>query len=420
MQTKTKENRMIHYEKFILDNGLRVIVHKDESTPLVAVNILYGVGAKHENEDKTGFAHLFEHLMFGGSENVPDFDDIIEKIGGENNAFTNNDYTNYYLTVPNNQLETALWVESDRMAYLYMSQESLDVQKNVVIEEYKQRYLNQPYGDVWMLIREQAYTKHPYRWSTIGKDISHIEDANLDDVKNFYQNYYNPNNAILCVAGNVDSRNVKALCEKWFSEIPKKDIAFPIIEKEPLQIKPRRLEVKRDVPQSAIYLSFPMSSRLEKEYYAFDLLSDILSNGRSSRLYNALVKDKEIFTEVNAFISGDIDDGLFMVTGKYRENVSIEEGEKAIWEELRKIAYEKIEQQEFEKVKNKFESTMTFSQLKALDRAMNLCYFEYLGNIDQINKEVDLYHELDIDFIQELAKKTFVEEKSNTLLYLSK
>ena len=408
---------MIHYNRFTLDNGLRVIVHKDDSTPLVAVNMLYCVGARDEDENKTGFAHLFEHLMFGGSKNYPEFDEIVDENGGESNAFTNNDYTNFYLTLPVSKLETGLMLESDRMENLIMSQKSLDNQKNVVIEEYKQRYLNQPYGDVWLLLRELSYKVHPYRWSTIGKDISHIENANLDDVKHFFKKYYSPNNAILCIAGNVETENVKELCNKWFGHIKKGDEIIRTNIVEPEQKEARNLRVKRNIPQKAIYITYPMASRLEKEYYAFDLLSDILSNGRSSRLYNKLVKEKEIFTEVNAFISGDTDNGLFIVTGKYRDNIAMEDGKNALLEELYKIAYEKIEEKEFQKVKNKFESTMRFSQIKALDRAMNLCYFEFLGNIDQINNEVDLYQDLRIDFIQKVAKETFVKEKSNTLYY---
>ena len=408
---------MIHYNRFTLDNGLKVIVHKDDSTPLVAVNMLYCVGARDEDENKTGFAHLFEHLMFGGSKNYPEFDEIVDENGGESNAFTNNDYTNFYLTLPVSKLETGLMLESDRMENLIMSQKSLDNQKNVVIEEYKQRYLNQPYGDVWLLLRELSYKVHPYRWSTIGKDISHIENANLDDVKHFFKKYYSPNNAILCIAGNVETENVKELCNKWFGHIKKGDEIIRTNIVEPEQKEARNLRVKRNIPQKAIYITYPMASRLEKEYYAFDLLSDILSNGRSSRLYNKLVKEKEIFTEVNAFISGDTDNGLFIVTGKYRDNIAMEDGKNALLEELYKIAYEEIEKEEFQKVKNKFESTMRFSQIKALDRAMNLCYFEFLGNIDQINNEVDLYQDLRIDFIQKVAKETFVKEKSNTLYY---
>jgi len=411
---------MIHYDKFTLDNGLRVIVHKDASTPLVAINLLYCIGAKDENEEKTGFAHLFEHLMFGGSENYPDFDGIVEESGGESNAFTCNDYTNFYQTLPVSELEMGLRLESDRMQNLIMSQKSLDTQKNVVIEEYKQRYLNQPYGDVWLLLRELSYTVHPYKWSTIGKDISHIENATLNDVKQFFHTFYVPNNAVLCVAGNVETEKVKELCKKHFGHIQKGEDIIRKNTKEPLQTKARELKVSRNVPQKAIYITYPMASRLEKEYYAYDLLSDILSSGRSSRLYNRLVKERELFTEVNAFISGDVESGLFILSGKYRDNISMEEGKKALIDELHKIAYEPIDEVEFQKVKNKFESTMTFSQIKALDRAMNLCYFEYLGDIDHINKEVDCYQALTIDFIQKVARETFVDEKSNTLYYETK
>jgi predicted Zn-dependent peptidase len=411
---------MIEYDLHTLDNGLRVILLKDDSTALVSVNMLYGVGAKDESPERTGFAHLFEHLMFGGSKNFPEFDKVVEENAGESNAFTNNDYTNYYITLPSTNLEMALRLESDRMNDLLISQKSLDVQKNVVIEEYKQRYLNQPYGDVWMLIRELSYKVHPYRWSTIGKDISHIEKTDLEYVKNFYSKYYIPNNAILCIAGNIVKKNALELCEKYFGKIEKgKEIQRERII-EPIQTQKRELRVKRDVPQSVIYISFPMSSRLQKEYYAFDLLSDILSNGRSSRLYNRLVKQEQLFTEVNAFITGDVEEGLFVLTGKYRDEVSLEMGKDALIRELSKLSQEVIDAYEFEKVKNKFESTMSFSQIKNIDRAMNLCYFEHLGDIELINKEIDNYQGLEIKFVQEVAKKTFIEEKSNILYYESK
>ncbi|MDX9797559.1 MAG: pitrilysin family protein [Bacteroidales bacterium] len=411
---------MIEYDLHTLDNGLRVILLKDDSTALVSVNMLYGVGAKDESPERTGFAHLFEHLMFGGSKNFPEFDKVVEENAGESNAFTNNDYTNYYITLPSTNLEMALRLESDRMNNLLISQKSLDVQKNVVIEEYKQRYLNQPYGDVWMLIRALSYKVHPYRWSTIGKDISHIEKTDLEYVKNFYSKYYIPNNAILCIAGNIVKKNALELCEKYFGKIEKgKEIQRERII-EPIQTQKRELRVKRDVPQSVIYISFPMSSRLQKEYYAFDLLSDILSNGRSSRLYNRLVKQEQLFTEVNAFITGDVEEGLFVLTGKYRDEVSLEMGKDALIRELSKLSQEVIDAYEFEKVKNKFESTMSFSQIKNIDRAMNLCYFEHLGDIELINKEIDNYQGLEIKFVQEVAKKTFIEEKSNILYYESK
>ena len=408
---------MINYSFHTLNNGLKIILHKDLSTALVSVNMLYSVGAKDENPNKTGFAHLFEHLMFSGSKNYKDFDAIVEESAGESNAFTNNDYTDYYITLPSTHLETALMLESDRMHNLNISQKSLDVQKNVVIEEFKQRYLNQPYGDVWMLIRELSYKTHPYQWSTIGKDISHIENASLEDVKSFYNKYYSPNNAILCIAGNFDGKLALELCEKYFGKVEKGNEIVRERIKEPVQTQKRELRVKRNVPQSAIYISFPMASRLEKDYYAFDLLSDILSNGRSSRLYNRLVKDEKLFTEVNAFITGDVEEGLFVLTGKYADNVDLEVGKDALLRELYKISNAEIDAQEFQKVKNKFESTMAFSQIKNIDIAMNLCYFEHLGNIEQINNEVNSYQDLTIEYVQQVAKKAFKEEKSNILYY---
>ena len=408
---------MINYSFHTLNNGLKIILHKDVSTALVSVNMLYSVGAKDENPDKTGFAHLFEHLMFSGSKNYKDFDAIVEESAGESNAFTNNDYTDYYITLPSTHLETALMLESDRMHNLNISQKSLDVQKNVVIEEFKQRYLNQPYGDVWMLIRELSYLQHPYQWSTIGKDISHIENASLEDVKSFYNKYYSPNNAILCIAGNFDEKEAMQLCEKYFGRVEKGNEIVRERIKEPVQTQKRELRVKRNVPQSAIYISFPMASRLEKEYYAFDLLSDILSNGRSSRLYNRLVKEEKLFTEVNAFITGDVEEGLFVLTGKYADNIELEVGKDALMRELHKISNEEIDAQEFQKVKNKFESTMAFSQIKNIDIAMNLCYFEHLGNIEQINNEVNSYQNLTVEYVQQVAKNAFKEEKSNILYY---
>ncbi|MDR0972123.1 MAG: insulinase family protein [Bacteroidales bacterium] len=408
---------MIHYEKFTLENGLRVILNQDETTPLVAVNLLYAVGSKDEEEERTGFAHLFEHLMFSGTKNYPEFDKIIEEKRGETNAFTCNDYTNFYETLPLDALEVALALESDRMHNILISKKSLLVQQNVVIEEYKQRYLNQPYGDLWLLLRPLSYKLHPYKWSTIGKDISHIEKATLDDVEKFYNMYYVPNNAILSICGNIDFKEVRLMVEKYFGNIPVgKDIVRKHIV-EPLQKEKRELKVKRDVPQNAIYITFPMASRLKKEYYAADLLSDILSNGPSSRLYNRLVKEKKLFTQVNASISGDMDEGLFILSGRYSDNITFEEGENALWEELYKIGNDRIEDREFQKVKNKFASTMLFSNLKILERAMNLCYFEFLDSIDRINQEVSLYEALEISLVQDVARKMFLQEKSNTLYY---
>jgi predicted Zn-dependent peptidase len=276
---------MIQFEKFTLDNNLRVIVHQDKSTPLACLNILYDVGARDEDENKTGFAHLFEHLMFGGSINIPSFDEPLQMVGGENNAFTTNDLTNYYCTVPAENIETMFWLESDRMLSLAFTDKSLEVQRSVVIEEFKQRYLNQPYGDVWLILRPLVYEKHPYKWATIGKEISHIENATMDDVKAFFKKHYNPSNSIMVVAGNVDVDQVKQLAKKWFGPIPAARKPVRNLPVEPKQTKPRRLTVERDVPASAIYKVYHMCARADEEYHTVDIISDILSRGNSSRLY---------------------------------------------------------------------------------------------------------------------------------------
>ncbi len=410
---------MIEFKRYLLDNGLTLIVHQDQSTPIVAVNVLYKVGARDEHPDKTGFAHLFEHLMFGGSENIPKYDEPLQKVGGENNAFTNNDYTNYYLTLPKQNIETAFWLESDRMLNLAFSPKSLDVQRNVVIEEFKQVFLNQPYGDAWLLLRPLAYKKHPYQWSTIGKEISHIENAKMEDVKSFYKKYYNPNNAILVVAGNVDPENIKKLADKWFGNIPSGEKFERDIISEPVQTEKRELSVKRKVPVNAIYKAFHMCKRLDKEYHATNLLSDILSNGESSRLYSKLVKEKKLFSELHAFISGDIDEGLFIITGKLMNGIDLKKAEQEIYVELEKLKTDIINGNELLKVKNKIESSLTFSEINILTKAMNLAYNEYLGDAHMINNEIDYYLKVTGEDIQKIAKKIFRPENESNLYYIA-
>lgn len=410
---------MIPFEKFVLKNGLKVIVHKDDSTPLVAVNILYNVGARDEDPEQTGFAHLFEHLMFGGSVNIPKYDNPLENAGGENNAFTNNDITNYYLTIPKQNLELAFWLESDRMLNLAFSKKSLEVQRNVVIEEFKQSYLNQPYGDAWLLLRPMAYTVHPYRWSTIGKEISHIENATMQDVKNFYLKFYNPNNAIMTIAGDVETEEIKALCEKWFEPI---QAGIPInrnLPVEPEQTEARQLSVRRDVPYDSIYKTYHMCKRTDPEYHTCDLISDLLSNGDSSRLFNRLVKNKNLFSEINAYISGDIDNGLFVFNGKLVEGVGMEDAENAILEEIDILCSEAIDSKELEKVKNKIDSTLEFSEISVLNKAMNLCYSELLGDANLINQEKEKYASVTKDGIMQTANQMFRKENCTTLYYYS-
>lgn len=408
---------MIDFEKFELENGLKVIIHKDTSTPIVAMNILYDVGARDEDPDKTGFAHLFEHLMFGGSVNIPKYDVPLENAGGENNAFTNNDITNYYLTIPKQNLELAFWLESDRMLNLAFSEKSLDVQRNVVIEEFKQSYLNQPYGDVWLLLKPLAYQVHPYQWPTIGKDISHIENATMEDVKAFYQRYYNPNNAILSIAGDIDIKQIKELTQKWFGPIQSTNKPKRVIPPEPEQLAARYLSVDRDVPVDAIYKAYHMCNRTDNDYYTTDLISDVLSNGNSSRLYSRLVREEQIFSKINAYISGDIDNGLFVFTGKLSEGVDMKAAEKALDEEIERIKSLEVTSDELQKVKNKIESTIEFSEVNVLDKAMNLAYNELLGNADLINQEIGLYNKVTKKDIQRVAHKIFNKNNCSTLYY---
>jgi predicted Zn-dependent peptidase len=411
---------MINFERFTLENGLRVLVHTDKSTPMAVMNILYDVGARDENPDKTGFAHLFEHLMFGGSANIPDYDEPLQLVGGENNAFTSNDITNYYLTLPAENLETGFWLESDRMLALAFSDKSLEVQRSVVIEEFKQRYLNQPYGDVWLLLRPLAYKVHPYNWATIGKEIKHVEDATMDDVKGFFYKHYRPNNAILVVAGNVTVEQVKELCNKWFLPIPAGQKIERNLPKEPAQTEARKLTVERAVPASAIYKTWHIADRLHPDYYAVDLASDILSNGKSSRLYQRLVKDQKLFSDINAYQTGDIDAGLFVVSGRLNKDVKMEDAEKAIEEQLDLLKKEIVEERELDKLKNKLESNNVFGEMSVLNKAMNLAYAELLGDANRVNNEMEQYRKVTPADIQRVANTVFTPENSSTLYYYAK
>jgi zinc protease len=411
---------MINYKRKVLSNGLTVIVHEDNSTPLATVNILYKVGARDETPDKTGFAHLFEHLMFGGSVNIAEYDGPLQLAGGDNNAFTNNDITNYYLTLPANNLATAFWLESDRMLSLAFSKKSLDVQKQVVIEEFKQRYLNQPYGDVWLLLRPLAYKVHPYQWATIGKEISHIENATLDDVKNFFLKYYCPDNAIMTVAGHVKAEEVFEMAEEWFGEIKrslKDERQYPA---EPKQTEKRELTVHRDIPFDSVYRAYHSCSRLDKEFYAVDLMTDILSREKSSRLYQSLVKQKKLFTEIHCFTMGEFDKGLIIVEGKLVKGVKMADAEAAIDEELDRITSGALADDELNKVKNKVESTIVFSEMDLAGRALNLAVAEYMGDVALINNELEKYTTVTAEDIRQQAKRIFSRSNCSTLYYLSK
>lgn len=411
---------MIEIGRHTLDNGLRIVHSEDKTTQMVALNLLYNVGARDEHPDHTGFAHLFEHLMFGGSVHIPDYDSPLQQAGGENNAWTNNDITNYYITLPRQNIETAFWLESDRMLSLAFTPRSLEVQRQVVSEEFKQRYLNQPYGDMGALVRELAYRVHPYQWCTIGKDLSHITQATLDEVKDFFFRFYAPNNAILAVSGNITLEETIRLAEKWFGPIPQRDVRPRNLLQEPVQQEERRLSVERNVPADALSITFHMVERTHPDYYAFDMLSDILSNGRSSRLVQHLVKEKTVFSTVDAYVSGSVEAGLFHVMGNPVPGISLEQAEEAIRQELELLKNEPISEEELEKVKNKYESNFIFASINYLDLATNLAFFELIGKAEDINTEVDKYRAVSASQIMRVAKETFVRENSSTLYYIAK
>lgn len=411
---------MIQFEEFTLENGLKVIVHEDPTVQIAVLNILYNVGSRNEYPDKTGFAHLFEHLMFGGSVNIPNYDEPLQKVGGENNAFTNTDITNYYLTVPAANIETGFWLESDRMLSLSFDPQVLEVQRKVVIEEFKQRYLNQPYGDVWLKLRPLAYKVHPYQWATIGKEISHIEQATMEDVRTFFFTHYSPDNAILVVAGNVTTDQVKKLSEKWFSPISSQKLPRHTLPAEPSQTQKRFLEVEADVPANAFYKAYHMPGRFHKDYYATDLLSDILSRGHSSRLYQKLIKEKEVFTSISSFVTSSIDPGLLVVNGRVKNGVSLEEAETEVNAIINETVQNGAKGEELEKVKNQAYSTLEFGEVEVMNRAMNLAFAKLSGDAGHVNKEGKEIESVTVDDIKRVAGQIFREENSSVMYYKAK
>ena len=411
---------MISLHSFTLDNGLRVLVHEDRAVQIAVMNILYDVGSRDERPDKTGFAHLFEHLMFGGSINIPSYDEPLQNVGGENNAFTSTDITNYYLTVPSANIETGFWLESDRMMGLSFDPKVLEVQRKVVVEEFKQRYLSQPYGDVWLKLRPLAYQTHPYRWATIGKEISHIEQATLDDVKEFFFHYYIPNNAVMVVAGNVTVDQVKKLSEKWFGPIPAGKTLNRQLPAEPKQNAKRTLTVEADVPANALYKTYHMPGRFHPDYYAVDLMSDMLSRGQSSRFYDQLVKKKEIFNSISSFVMSSVDPGLLVVSGRVKEGVSLEDAEVEVNAVLEKIVREGPSGEELEKVKNQAEATLEFGEVEIVNRAMNVAFASLSGDAELVNKENERIRSVTSEQLHRVAGEILTEENSSVLYYRSK
>jgi zinc protease len=411
---------MIHFDKFMLDNGLRVIVHEDHSTPMAVLNCLYDVGARDEDPSRTGFAHLFEHLMFGGSAHIPEFEIPLQRAGGENNAFTTNDLTNYYIQVPAENLETAFWLESDRMLSLAFSEKSLEIQRKVVSEEFKEHYLSQPYGDAWFKLRELAYTTHPYRWMTIGRELSHIETAKLQDVREFFSRHYLPVNAILVLAGHVNKNQVLELARKWFGDIPSGEKYFRNLPPEPKQAMPRKMEVEADVPLDALYKCFHMGSRLEDGYYAAELISEILGGGGSSRLHQRLIKEKKLFSSLDCQQTGSVDPGLLAFEGKLIKGVSLEDADRAVSEELDRMASRPVEEKELTKVKNRTESAIAFEDMSVMNRASSLAIYELLGDAQMMNTELDKYRSVSVDQVLATARQVLDPKNSSTLYYRSR
>ena len=401
-------------------NGLRVLVNRDRASKLAAINILYMVGARNEEPSKTGFAHLFEHLMFRGTHQVPEFDIPVQMACGENNAFTNNDYTSFYITLPKENIRTALWLESDRMVNLNISEEAYQTEKQVVIEEFKQRYLNQPYGDEQLLLRELAYRVHPYRWSTIGISPEHIERATLDDVRNFYKLHYRPSRAILSISADIDEEEMLALAEEYFGEIEDPGGEIAPIPQEPEQCEPRRLEVERDVPATDITIAFHMGDRLSHDFFLGDLCSDLLAGGESSRLVNRLVKEQGLFTSVNSYITGSLDRGLFIIKGRLMPTTSEEQAESALLGELNDLARGNISDYELEKVKNKFEANMLMGEINIMNKALNLGFYAMTGDITLLNREAEVYRSLTREQVMDFATRCFSKQNSSTLIYRAK
>jgi zinc protease len=408
---------MIHYEHFVLDNGLKVYIHEDKTTPMAAFNICYNVGSRDEDEDKTGFAHLFEHLMFGGSVNIPSYDEPLQRVGGENNAFTSPDITNYYITLPSANIETAFWLESDRMLSLSFDPKVLEVQRKVVIEEFKQRYLSQPYGDVWLKLRPLTYEVHPYKWATIGKEISHIEDATMEDVRSFFFKHYSPNNAVLVVAGDVTVKQVKALSEKWFGDIPSRERKARKLPQEIRQTQARFLETEANVPLNALYKAYHTQGRYEDGFQEVDLISDVLGRGKSARLHQQLVKERKLFNNISAYVTSSLDPGLFVVSGNLNEGVSIETGDQAIQEILEELISSPLQEKELEKVKNQAESTIAFSEVELLNRAMNIAFAANAGNVEWVNEDMKKIRTVTTASLFEASAEVLRKENCSTMYY---
>lgn len=411
---------MINIARHQLSNGLRVVHSKNAASGMVAVNLLYKAGSRNEQYEHTGLAHLVEHLMFGGSEAVKNFDHVMQEAGGENNAWTSNDITNYYELLPVQNIETALWVEADRMRNLLLTDKSVEVQRNVVCEEFKQRCLNTPYGDSGHLLRGMVYRIHPYRWPVIGKALSDIEQMPKEVIQSFYEQYYVPENAILSIVGNIDSDKAFSLVEKWFGDLSNETAKQSrFIPEEPKQCESREFRVVKDVPRDMLVMAFRMCGRCGGSYEACDLISDILSNGRSSRMFRNIYAKGTLVSSIDASISGDLDSGMFIIKSQLLPGVGFQAVERAIREETDRLISEGVGNWELEKTLNRFESNQLFANLNNEERASNLAYYEMLGDANLINSEVGKYRGITSRRISEVAARLFADDNCSTLYYES-
>ena len=406
--------------KKTLSNGLRIVHMPMDDMQMVYVNLLYGVGARNESYEHTGIAHLLEHLMFEGTKNIPSFDEPLEKAGGENNAYTTNDVTCYYISLPRHNAELAFWMESDRMCNITFEKSKVDVQRQVVMEEFKQTKLNKPYGDASHILRAMAYKMHPYRWSTIGRKPSHISKVSVSVLRNFYKRFYAPDNAVLSVVGNISFEQVVEWSVKWFGDIPAMGFEKPQLPVEPRQVRMRRKTVYREVPQNALYMGFHMGSRLASDYYPCDVISDVLSNGYSGRLMQRLVKEQKLFTKIDAFISGCEDPGMFWIYSRVAPGVAMQEAEAAVWHELELLKNEPVPQEELEKVRNRFESEYTFRNIGGENFGNNLALACWRGNLASHLCEPELYRAVTAPEILKTAKELFRKGNATVLHYMKK
>ncbi len=410
---------MFDYQRFFLDNGLEVLVHEDSSSKIAVFNLLYKVGSRFEQPGKTGLAHFFEHLMFGSSAHVPEFDRELERVGGSCNAFTSPDITNYYMTLPSSNLETAFWLESDRMGHLSLTEKTIETQRKVVLEEYKQRYLTPPYGDVWHHLRKLAYTTHPYRWPTIGENLGDIEGYTRDMIWEFYQEHYHPGNAILVVAGDVTQKEVARLAQKWFGPIPSRSRKFSQIASEPTQAEKRNLTIQAKVPTDALYKAYKMPAKGTEGYLEADLLSDLLGGGKSSPLEQQLVKNGKIFASVGAYITGSVDPGLLVFSGKMEQGVGAMEAEAALDALLKEFTQKEISDSSLQKIKNQSEAMKTFESIQLLNRAMNLAYYAHLGDPALYWQEFEQKASCEAVQLSSWAKRLLQEDQASVLYYQS-